>query len=94
MWLTDLLPKHVPNARVMTFGYRQVLNGPSLLSSQGLRKIALEILDRLSRKRSEHRPPIVFICHSLGGVILKRVSITNVPMDRSLVAILTLFFHV
>lgn len=87
MWLADLLPKHVPNARIMTFGHRQVPNGPSVLSSQGLRKIALEILKQLSSKRNKHQPPIVFICHSLGGVILKRVSIAT--CGRSLIAILT-----
>ncbi|OCK79674.1 hypothetical protein K432DRAFT_354452 [Lepidopterella palustris CBS 459.81] len=72
-WLQDFLPQDLPNARVMTFGYNAsaafgnttadiIDHAKSLLSSLVDKR---EEADELSR-------PIVFIGHSLGGIVIKQ----------------------
>ena len=75
LWLRDFLPADIPNARIMTFGYDS-----SVAFSRSVAKIedkALELLNHLSARRSLAEPgnsskPIVFICHSLGGIVVKK----------------------
>lgn len=74
-WLRDFLPADIPNARIMAFGYNSTVT-----FSKSVAKIedkALELLNHLSSKRSSPAAsnslkPIVFICHSLGGIIVKK----------------------
>ena len=75
LWLRDMLPAEVPSARIMTFGYESAVAFSNSVS--GIRDKALDLLNRLSAKRNDdtHRRPIVFICHSLGGIIVKRALI-------------------
>ena len=78
LWLRDFLPANVPNARIMTFGYDS-----TVAFSKSVAKIedkALELLNHLSAERSPGAPdspskPIVFICHSLGGIVVKKALI-------------------
>ena len=77
IWLRDLLPAELPFAYIMTFGYDSVV-----AFSNSVAKIedkALELLNRLSKKRSGagngHPRPIVFIGHSLGGIVIKKALI-------------------
>ncbi|KAJ5714747.1 uncharacterized protein N7483_011928 [Penicillium malachiteum] len=73
LWLRDFLPHQIPNARIMTFGYDS-----SWLFSKNVMSItdfANDLLFRL--KNDRHTPimrkqPIIFVCHSLGGIIAKR----------------------
>ena len=52
MWLQDLLPKHMPNARIMTFRYNSDSTGENnLLSPQGLAEAAADLLSRLADAR-------------------------------------------
>ena len=78
LWLRDFLPADIPNARIMTFGYDS-----TVAFSKSVAKIedkALELLNHLSAKRSvvaagSSSKPIVFICHSLGGIVVKKALI-------------------
>ncbi|RDW89694.1 hypothetical protein BP6252_01726 [Coleophoma cylindrospora] len=72
MWLRDQLPKDEPCARYILYGY-----DTRLLMSQSFQTIddlAITLINRLEAI-GRHRPnakPVVFLCHSLGGIILKR----------------------
>ncbi len=79
LWLKDSLPKIVPQARILTFGYGSTVAFTASVST--MEDIARSLLNRLSGMRSNtdnkksHERPIVFICHSLGGVVLKKAFI-------------------
>jgi hypothetical protein len=73
-WPLDLLPSDCPNARILTFGYdshvSHFFGGPASqnnISAHGRSLLhALEVHRRKCPKR-----PILFVVHSLGGIILK-----------------------
>ncbi|KAF4472064.1 Ankyrin repeat domain-containing 50 [Fusarium albosuccineum] len=75
-WPRDLLPSTIPNARVMVFGYdtkvHHVLKRPR--SESTVYDHARALLMDLSVVRSTHdyaTRPIIFIAHSLGGIVVK-----------------------
>ncbi|KAL4963231.1 uncharacterized protein BDV14DRAFT_177008 [Aspergillus stella-maris] len=70
MWLRDFLPKQLPQARILLFGYNSNVSIQS--SSAGVREQAQYLLNRLwlERQGCETRP-IIFIAHSLGGIVVK-----------------------
>ena len=78
-WLKGFLEKDLPSARIMTFGYDS-----AVAFSKGVGTIednARYLLNQLSAERaasgsqgSDGRP-IVFICHSLGGIIVKKAMV-------------------
>ncbi|KAH7261549.1 hypothetical protein BKA59DRAFT_409635, partial [Fusarium tricinctum] len=73
LWLRDFLPHQIPRCRILTYGYESVrkLSG----SVTGINDIAADLLERLNAERTseqEKTRPIIFICHSLGGIIFKK----------------------
>ncbi|KAH7322547.1 hypothetical protein B0I35DRAFT_425961 [Stachybotrys elegans] len=77
-WLSDkhCLQKEVPNARVLTFGY----NSRTYFSRSDsyVQDFASDLLVALQANRRTHieqQRPIVFICHSLGGIVFKQAVI-------------------
>lgn len=76
MWPRDLLPHVIPTARVMTFGYDS--KWAFSPSTADIKDFALDLLNRLRAKRWSPRAmqnPVVFICHSLGGIVCKKALI-------------------
>lgn len=94
-WLRDFLPRQIPDARVMTFGYNaaaafgqstaDVLDyAKSLLSSLIDKREELEVrldtrqfpkltvMEELTTGQEKDRP-LIFIAHSLGGIVVKQV---------------------
>lgn len=73
-WLRDLLPKKIRNARIMSFSYNSRVQLSK--SASDIYVFADQLLEQLLAARNSPREkarPIVFICHSLGGIVFKQV---------------------
>ncbi|KAK4450537.1 protein SERAC1 [Podospora aff. communis PSN243] len=82
-WLRDLLPEKFPNARIMTYKYEsKILRNKSKYAS--VSNTARALLEQLLQYRGTCPDrPIVFIVHSLGGLVAKQVSIpTSHPWNN------------
>ncbi|KAF8533057.1 hypothetical protein BDD12DRAFT_763168, partial [Trichophaea hybrida] len=73
MWLKDFLPQDIPNIRVMVYGYDSNLTGVSTDNTR-LMDYRRNFIQQLQNSRSsaENRP-IIFIGHSLGGILILQV---------------------
>lgn len=74
-WLTDFLPVQHPTARIMSYGWNSAVFGKAVTN---LRDEAEMLLQYLGDKRDGDRrkKPLLFICHSLGGLLVKKVGNT------------------
>jgi pimeloyl-ACP methyl ester carboxylesterase len=72
-WPRDLLPEVLPCARVLSFAYNADIYANT--SVAGIRGNANALLARLRDVREDQDcdRPIVFVAHSLGGIVLKQV---------------------
>ncbi|KAI5838881.1 hypothetical protein DFP73DRAFT_588033 [Morchella snyderi] len=74
MWLRDFVPKDLEHsARILTYGYNSTLATES--SKVRIGDLATSFLEALKRARSQKgttERPIIFIGHSLGGVVIKK----------------------
>ncbi|KAK0728285.1 hypothetical protein B0T26DRAFT_848594, partial [Lasiosphaeria miniovina] len=75
-WPRDLVPITVPYARIFTYGYNTHIGypgGPPMLSNT-VSGIAQDFLVALeSERRTESTRPLLFVAHSLGGIIVKKM---------------------
>ncbi|KAK3985240.1 hypothetical protein QBC44DRAFT_299670 [Cladorrhinum sp. PSN332] len=73
-WPADLLPAECPNSRILVYGYdsniTKYMAGPA--NQNSLRSHAKDLLFALQRDRPLGRP-ILFIAHSLGGIVVKEM---------------------
>jgi hypothetical protein len=74
LWIRDFLPTQLPKARIFLFGYN---SNPAFKSgNQGVYEQANNLLVKLSLERDEApNRPLIFICHSLGGLVVKRAMV-------------------
>jgi hypothetical protein len=71
LWLRDFLPEKAPRARVLLFGYNS--NVAFSTAAAGVREVAENLLNLLQAVRTDSPDrPLIFVCHSLGGIIVKR----------------------
>lgn len=76
-WVKDFLPQQMPYARIMSFGYDSTVLFSKTAADIGT--YAEQLLeDLISYRGLFMRRPIIFICHSLGGIIVKKVCATPV----------------
>ncbi|KAI1323339.1 hypothetical protein F5Y16DRAFT_383989 [Xylariaceae sp. FL0255] len=75
-WLRDLLPRHIKHARVLTYGYDA---SPSAFltnrASNSIQRSAECLVQELYADRrfsGMRKRPIIFICHGLGGIVVKK----------------------
>ncbi|KAH0613051.1 uncharacterized protein H6S33_009431 [Morchella sextelata] len=77
LWPRDILPSNVPECRILLFGYNS--NVAFDVSNQGIKDHANTLLDRLGRNRkvteNSKTRPIIFVGHSLGGLVIKQALI-------------------
>jgi len=73
-WLKDddMLPKALPKARIMRFGYNSIWFGDQAVKNR-LANLANELLTDLKYERLECQDrPIVFVGHCFGGLIMQK----------------------
>jgi hypothetical protein len=72
-WLKDSIPAYIPNARVKSFSYDFSVQLSKAVSD--VSDFADQLLAGLGSRRlseAEQERPVVFICHSLGGIVFKQ----------------------
>ncbi|KAI0105430.1 hypothetical protein GGR51DRAFT_519311 [Nemania sp. FL0031] len=79
-WIRDKLPKDLPELNVLTYGYDSSFNDPNSIAdvyewSQTFQLALCSFRARAAEGTSPPRP-IIFIVHSLGGIVLKEAIIT------------------
>lgn len=78
-WLLDDLKQEGRNPRVLSVGYdSQLLASDSMWKPMCLEETGIEILSQLTAARVGCGDrPVVFVTHSLGGIVLKQVFLTS-----------------
>ena len=72
-WLTDLLPPTIPNARIMSYAYNSAVQFSK--STSDVFTFADQLLEHIMAVRlskEEQTRPLLFVCHSLGGIVFKQ----------------------
>jgi triacylglycerol esterase/lipase EstA (alpha/beta hydrolase family) len=73
LWLRDFLPQRLPKARIYTYGYDSIVAFSK--SSAEVDDYARDLLNRVKTERAAagtSTRPLYFICHSLGGIVVKQ----------------------
>ncbi|KAH6702130.1 hypothetical protein BKA61DRAFT_495074, partial [Leptodontidium sp. MPI-SDFR-AT-0119] len=80
LWLRDYLPNDLPDARIFLYEYDSAVLGSNKESFVDGGSTLLEWL-RIARHQDPQRP-LLFICHSLGGLLVKQA--LPIPVSRLL----------
>ncbi|EGY21427.1 NACHT and WD domain-containing protein [Verticillium dahliae VdLs.17] len=82
-WLKDLVPKFLPSARVMSVWYNSQVQFSK--STADIHAFSQQLLESLLAEREsieEQDRPLIFICHSLGGLVFKQAAIKAHENER------------
>ncbi|KAK3393261.1 hypothetical protein B0H63DRAFT_14817 [Podospora didyma] len=90
MWLRELLPKDLPDARIMTFEYdSRWLRDSALVTLEdcGNRLLESVIWDRTHRDSELMCPimarrPVILLGHSFGGLVIKQALVTAATAEK------------
>ncbi|KAI5844262.1 hypothetical protein BZA05DRAFT_172765 [Tricharina praecox] len=91
MWLRDFLPAQMPKTRIMTYGYNSSVWDKT--STTTIPEFAQGLLWAIINKRGrkECNRPIIFVCHSLGGIIVKLA--LNTALEDTQTAMISTVTH-
>lgn len=99
MWIRDELPQRLPGVRFLVYGYDTALYGST--SFQVIPDLAISLVQTVKAIgwSAPSAKPVLFLAHSLGGVVLKQALVILAGGDRQERAILSkiqgaLFFGV
>ncbi|KAI8950509.1 hypothetical protein F4801DRAFT_343355 [Xylaria longipes] len=84
IWLRDYLPYDTPNQRVIIYGHNTRLQGAQ--SKQSIGDLGARFMETITRFRADtgtSQRPIIFIGHSLGGLLIKEALIRSLNTSRS-----------
>jgi protein SERAC1 len=74
LWPKELLPHSIPESRILTFGYDAYIVRSGQVPNNRIRDHARDLVNELARARvsvEERIRPIIFVVHSLGGIVCK-----------------------
>ncbi|KAF5659795.1 hypothetical protein FCIRC_12351 [Fusarium circinatum] len=86
MWLRDLLPEHqnFENSRIMTFGYDSDLTDKSnVMVLENWAETLLVSLNQVRTEDKEQKRPLLFVSHSLGGLVVRKCAIVFLATPHS-----------
>jgi len=89
MWIRDVLPKSLPGVRAIVYGYNTTLVGSK--SFQSMSNIAQTLISQLKSggwNIASSSKPIIFLAHSLGGLVLKDAIVQMADRENSVREIL------
>ncbi|KAK6429616.1 hypothetical protein LTR95_014238 [Oleoguttula sp. CCFEE 5521] len=97
VWLRDFAPQDIPRARFITYGYDTAVVVSN--NNQGVGELAHTLLDGLvsfrHRTQTQQRP-LLFVCHSLGGVVLKEALVMSSkvtePKHKRMLEVMTMTY--
>jgi hypothetical protein len=74
LWLRDLLPEQLPEARIFKYGYDSTVafSKPSA-EVDNFARAFLHRVNSVRNSKAEQTRQVVFICHSLGGLLFEQV---------------------
>ncbi|KAH8585732.1 hypothetical protein B0O99DRAFT_530120, partial [Bisporella sp. PMI_857] len=90
-WLRDLLPHNILRARILCCGYNANTHAGSNVSCQYLYDHTRTLISDLCRKRKSSdsiKRPVIFVAHSLSGIIVKSINILlDFILDKSILSV-------
>lgn len=75
MWIRDALPKDLPGMRAVLYGYNTILDNSQ--SFQTIKDLGQALINQLQTYGwgSPLSKPVVFLAHSLGGLVLREAMV-------------------
>ncbi|KAF4973364.1 hypothetical protein FSARC_342 [Fusarium sarcochroum] len=81
LWPQDLLPKSIPDCRVLLYGYDSsvVSQNPARMARTEIESDAADLYARLAAERdaSGRAKPIIIVAHSLGGLVAAQAVVSG-----------------